>query len=245
MSGKYVPRSLREKNRKPRPSGAATGSADSSGSAKKPGEATDGSVKTAPKPSPRPRPTPGTRPAPRTRGAVRPLRRHRSVAQLRRLALRLSATAVLIMLIAGATFYFLQRADGLDKAAAEAEADARVAVQAIVAYDYRSFDSSKANGMAHVTGAFAEDYGKQMDGLRDQVIKEKAVVVAPVSGSGIVSVETDGLFSFTPKSVDVLLFVNQIRRNDNINGEKVDTNRIVLHMVQDGGEWKAASVTAY
>ncbi|HEY1179042.1 MAG TPA: hypothetical protein VGF17_23050, partial [Phytomonospora sp.] len=164
---------------------------------------------------------------------------------LRRLSLRLTATAALILVVAGAAFFFFQRELAIDKATADAKADATVAVQAIIAYDYRSFDSSKANGMAHVTGAFAEDYAKQMDALRVQAEKEKAVVVAPVSEVGVIGVDTGGPFSFEPKSVDVLLFVNQIRRNDNVTGEKVDTNRIVLHMVRADGEWKAASVTAY
>lgn len=236
MSGKYVPRSLREKNKKPRPSAAA-----------KTVETTESSVKTAPKPSPRPRPSPN-RPkgASASRPRTRPgLKRRRSVADLRRLALRLTATAMLVLLVAGSAFYFLAREQAVDEATSAAKADAMVAVQAIIAYDYRSFDSSKANGMAHVTGAFADDYSKQMDSLRDQAVKDKAVVVAPVSEVGVVGVESDGVFSFEPKSVDVLLFVNQIRRNDNVQGEKVDTNRIVLHMVRADGMWKAASVTAY
>ena len=237
MSGKYVPRSLREKNKKPRPSSAAA----------KTVEAAEGSVKTAPKPSPRPRPSPNR---PKGAAATRPrarvgLKGRRGVRDLRRFALRLTATAVLILLVAGSAFYFLAREQAIDDATAAAKADAMVAVQAIIAYDYRSFDSSKANGMAHVTGAFADDYAKQMDSLREQAVKEKAVVVAPVSEVGIVGVDNPGVFSFEPKSVDVLLFVNQIRRNDNVTGEKVDTNRIVLHMVRADGMWKAASVTAY
>lgn len=235
MSGRYVPRSLREKNKKPRPSAAAKT------------VETEGAVKTAPKPSPRPRPSPNrpkgaSAPRPRTRPG---LNRRRTVADLRRLALRLTATAVLVLLVAGSAFYFLARERAVDDAVSAAKADAMVAVQAIIAYDYRSFDSSKANGMAHVTGAFADDYAKQMDSLRDQAVKEKAVVVAPVSEVGVVGVDHGGVFSFEPKSVDVLLFVNQIRRNDNVQGEKVDTNRIVLHMVRADGMWKAASVTAY
>lgn len=232
MSGKYVPRSLREKGKKTRPS------------ASKAVEVPEGSVKTAPKPSPRPRPSPN-RPA-GSRPRQRPgLKRRRGVRDLRRLALRLTATAVLVLLVAGSAFYFLARERALDDATSAAKADAMVAVQAIIAYDYRSFDSSKANGLSHVTGAFADDYAQQMDSLRDQAVKEKAVVVAPVSEVGVVGVDVGGMFSFEPKSVDVLLFVNQIRRNENVTGEKVDTNRILLHMVKADGEWKAASVTAY
>ncbi|MEV0646529.1 hypothetical protein AB0I28_14825 [Phytomonospora sp. NPDC050363] len=243
MSGKYVPRSLREQKRKPRTTAPSripqqrvdTLDTPADGSAKAP---------TKPSPRPRPRPTPGTRPVAKSRTAVL-RRRPRGLRHLRRLALRLSATAVLVLLVAGSAFFLFERENAIDRAVDEAQAEAVVAVQAIIAYDYRNFDSSRDNGLAHVTGAFAEDYGKQMDALREQATKEKAVVSAPVTGAGIVAVDTGSVWSLTPKSVDVLLYVNQTRRNDNITGEKVDMNRIVLHMVPVDGTWKAAAVTAY
>jgi Mce-associated membrane protein len=44
--------------------------------------------------------------------------------------------------------------------------------------------------------------------------------------------------------VELLLFLNQYRRNANIDGEKVDQNRVVLTMVPVNGEWKVSGATA-
>ena len=45
-------------------------------------------------------------------------------------------------------------------------------------------------------------------------------------------------------ALELLLFLNQYRRNANIDGEKVDQNRVVLTMVPVKGEWKVAAATA-
>jgi Mce-associated membrane protein len=44
--------------------------------------------------------------------------------------------------------------------------------------------------------------------------------------------------------VELLLYLNQYRRNANIDGEKVDQNRVVLTLVPVKGEWKVTAATA-
>lgn len=215
MSGKYVSRNLRGKK-----TGGTT-------TRPRPRPLDDTPVVPTRKPSPGPRKT-------------TPTVRH--VKGLRRTTTRLTALAVLLLIIGAVTTWFAHRADAVDKAVDAARAEAIVGVQAVLAYDYRSFDSSKTNGMAHLTGGYKDDYAKQMDALRTQAEQEKAVLVAPVTASGVVTVIEGAPWSLKPKSVDILLFVDQTRRNDNITGEKVDQNRVLVTMVPIGDGWKITSL---
>ena len=72
--------------------------------------------------------------------------------------------------------------------------------------------------------------------LKANAVKEQAIVRASVSASGVVSA--------SPSRVELLLYLNQYRRNTNITGEKVDQNRVVLTMVLVKSEWKVAGATA-
>jgi Mce-associated membrane protein len=60
--------------------------------------------------------------------------------------------------------------------------------------------------------------------------------VAEVSATGVVEAGGD--------RVELLLYLNQYRRNVNTAGEKVDQNRVVLTMVPVDGEWKVAKAAA-
>jgi Mce-associated membrane protein len=127
-------------------------------------------------------------------------------------------------------------ADQRDAAVRHALPASTAAAQAIFSYDYRSFDTSVANGQSFVTGPFAAEYGQTTSALKPNAVAEKAVVRAAVSATGVVSARKD--------RVELLLFLNQYRRNANIDGEKVDQNRVVLTMVPVRGEWKVAGATA-
>jgi Mce-associated membrane protein len=50
--------------------------------------------------------------------------------------------------------------------------------------------------------------------------------------------------SATPERVELLLYLNQYRRNMNITGEKVDQNRVVLTMVPVKGTWMVSRAIA-
>src|SRR5439155_20335412 len=121
--------------------------------------------------------------------------------------------------------------------AKQAARDAKTAAEAIFSYDYRTFDASVANGATYTTGDFAKEYAQTTATLKDAAIKGQAVVRAQVSGDGAV---TDA----RPGRVEVLLYVNQFRRNVNITGEKVDQNRVVLTMVRTDKGWKVGKATA-
>ena len=177
------------------------------------------------------RPAPDRRPpepaSGRQPGSV--LRRVRPVPALLTAIVLAAAVAVL-------GWYGDHRADQRDRAAREALAAAPAAARAIFSYDYRTFDSSVANGRAFITGGFGTEYAQTTAALKDTATKQQAVVLAEVSSTGVVNAGTD--------RVELLVYLNQYRRNVNTAGEKVDQNRVVLTMVPVHGEWKVEKATA-
>jgi Mce-associated membrane protein len=155
----------------------------------------------------------------------------------RRMAIpALVAATVLAAGAAGAGWYADHRADQRDTAARQATAAASVAAKAVFSYDYRSFDTSVANGRTFVTGGFADEYAETTTALKQTATKQQAVVLAEVMTTGVVTA--------APDRVELLVYLNQYRRNVSTAGEKVDQNRVVLTMVPVDGEWKVVKATA-
>ncbi|MGH3737198.1 MAG: hypothetical protein ACRDT6_16515 [Micromonosporaceae bacterium] len=180
--------------------------------------------------------------APRTGSNRRAKLAQAQIGRLRRTAISLVVWLVVFGALAGVAVYFHQSGEATDSAARDATSAARSAAEAIFSYDYRSFDESVANGRQHVTGKFKSEYAKTTAGLAKTAVKEKAIMRARVSTAGVVEASRD--------RVDVLLFVNQYRRNANITGEKVDENRVVLTMVyveddSGSGDWLVSNAVAY
>ncbi|WP_422769071.1 hypothetical protein ACN28C_20080 [Plantactinospora sp. WMMC1484] len=153
-----------------------------------------------------------------------------------RLHLALAVATVLAAAAAGTAWDAHHRAEQRDVAVRQALATAGPAAKAIFSYDYRSFDASVANGRAFVTGPFADEYAETTSALKSTAVSEQAVVLAEVSASGVIRAGS--------AEVELLLYLNQYRRNANTDGEKVDQNRVVLEMHRVGGEWKVARATA-
>jgi Mce-associated membrane protein len=151
---------------------------------------------------------------------------------------RLLLTVLVVATMGFAVFaaYQHHHAQQRDTAVHQSLAAATAAAQAIFSYDYRSFDTSVANGQSFVTGDFATQYGETTTALKANALKEQAVVRATVSASGVVSASTD--------RVELLLYLNQYRHNANVTGEKVDQNRVVLTMIRIHNDWKVSAATA-
>ena len=143
---------------------------------------------------------------------------------------------VVFIALAGAAGWAHHRASQRDAAVRQSLSTATAAAQALFSYDYRSFDTSVANGRGFTTGDFAKQYEQTTAALKASAVKEQAVVRASVSATGVVSA--------TERRVELLLYLNQYRRNANITGEKVDQNRVVLTLVPVGGEWKVTRAIA-
>lgn len=154
----------------------------------------------------------------------------------RRLVIVLSIAILLFAGLAGAAGYGQYRGHQRDSAVRESTAAAKTAAQAIFSYDYRTFDASINKGKTFVTGPFAKEYAQTTSTLKDAAQKEQAIVRAQVSATGVITAASD--------RVELLLYVNQYRRNVNIVGEKVDQNRVTLTMVRIGNDWRVSSAAA-
>ncbi|GAA3456671.1 hypothetical protein [Dactylosporangium matsuzakiense] len=149
---------------------------------------------------------------------------------------RLLLVVLVLLGLAGAGWYYADQHHRRDVAVRQSTAAANAAAQAIFSYDYRSFDASVANGKGFATGGFADEYAQTTTALKSNAVAEQAIVRASVSATGVVSA--------SPSQVELLLYVDQYRRNANITGEKVDQNRVVLTMVPVAGSWKVSHAIA-
>jgi Mce-associated membrane protein len=145
------------------------------------------------------------------------------------------AAATVSTAVAGIAWYERDQADRRSDTVTTCLAAATPASQALFSYDYRTYDASVASARSFVTGAFANDYATATANLKATAVQAQAVVQAQVSAVGVVDA--------SPTRVDVLVYLNQYRRNANITGEKVDQNRVVLTMIRtsDGCKVSAAS----
>ncbi|GIH04643.1 hypothetical protein Rhe02_27100 [Rhizocola hellebori] len=144
---------------------------------------------------------------------------------------------VVVMAALGAVALYDSGRMGREQAAAgECLAVAPAAAVALFSYDYRSFDASVSGGRSFAAGSFADEYAQTTAALKDAAIKEQAVVTAQAGSVGIISSGSD--------HAEVLVYLNQYRRNVNITGEKVDQNRVVLTMTRVGGQWKVTGAQA-
>jgi Mce-associated membrane protein len=145
--------------------------------------------------------------------------------------------AVLLVGVSGGYLWYNTRRMSQDQAVArECLAVAPAAAAALFSYDYRTFDASVANGRTFAWGGFADEYAKTTASLKPAVLQEQAVVTAQASVAGVISAGGD--------QAEILLYVNQYRRNANITGEKVDQNRVVLTMRRIDGQWKVIGAAA-
>lgn len=157
-------------------------------------------------------------------------------AQRHSLTIVLVATLAVTASLAVAAWWKTRAANATERARADALAAASAATQAIFSYDYRSFDASVTNGKLFVIGDFATEYADTTATLKDPAVNEQAIVRAEVTAAGVVNA--------SDREMEVLLYVNQYRQNANIDGEKVDQNRVVLTLVSTGDGWKVSRAIA-
>ena len=153
-----------------------------------------------------------------------------------RVTVALTVAVAVVAGLAAAAWWDERRDARLEATGRECLSRATAAAQAIFSYDYRTFDASITNAGAFVTGEFAREYQQTTAGLKATAVQQQAVVRAEVSAASIVQA--------SPERVELLLFVNQYRRNVAIDGEKVDQNRVVLTMVPGAGGCRVEKAAA-
>jgi len=156
--------------------------------------------------------------------------------QARVRGLILPLLAALLLILAGLAMWQEHASAAREDASRESLAAATAAARAIFSYDHKGFDAAVRNGVSFTAGDFTREYEQTTGALREAVMSEQAVVRAEVSTAGVITAEAD--------RVEVLLYVNQFRKNVNIQGEKMDQNRIVLTMARTAQGWKVVGAAA-
>ena len=130
-----------------------------------------------------------------------------------------------------------ERQDRAEAAQSAAVIAAEAAIPAVLSYDYRTLDADFAEAESYLTEEFAakrtELFEQEADSgetLAEQVVTDKVVVTARVSGTGLTRVSEDG------DRATVVVYVDQ----DSQKGK--DEPRplrmwATLSMVADGDDW--------
>ena len=175
--------------------------------------------------------------------ALLPERRRR----LRRARLCALLAVLLVLGLTAAGVLGWEYAEGrhTDAARAQAVAAARKAAPVVLSYDHRRLDKDFAAARGHLTGAFAEEYGRTTSKVVGPTAKKyrgvvKASVVAPPDGGA----PAVSVVSVSPDRAVVLLFVNQVTTSTQVTGSRVDLNRVRLTMTRTSGGWKVSAVDA-
>lgn len=156
------------------------------------------------------------------------------------------AVLVVVGLVAAAVlgqdYLQSQRTDAARK---EAMTAASKAAPEILSYDYHHLDKDFAKARSHLTGGFSDKYKNTTQKVVGPTAKKyqgvvKATVAKPRSGGDPAA----SVVSASPDKVVVLLFINQVTKSTQVNGPRVDMNRVRMTMSRTSGGWKVSAVDA-
>ena len=140
-----------------------------------------------------------------------------------------------------AAYFWTQssEAEAAAQAQTRAPAAAERAAQAILSYNFESLDADKDKAARFLTDDYRPDYIDTFDTLvAESAVDLKADVEAQVVASSVTRA--------SPKSADVLLFVNQTTTSTANNGEpQTALNRVTLDMQEVDGTWLVNGITSY
>ncbi len=116
-----------------------------------------------------------------------------------------------------------------------AEDAARQALKRLTTYDYRSLDEDFSWIDEIGTAAFEKRYADNVAALKKIARAAKAMAEGEVVDSAFRTNEKN------PDQVVVLAFVDQVIRDAEHKGVKIEEQRVLVHMVVEDGDWKVDS----
>jgi Mce-associated membrane protein len=132
-----------------------------------------------------------------------------------------------------------------DQARIQALAAARKAAPIVLSYDHRHLDRDFAAARGHLTGSFRDEYRRTTSTVVAPTAKKyqgvvRATVVTPPGGGAPAA----SVVSASPDKAVVLLFVNQVTRSTQVEGPRVDLNRVRMELTLTSDGWKVSAVDA-
>jgi Mce-associated membrane protein len=156
----------------------------------------------------------------------------------------LGALLVAALVAAGVLGWRYHETSRADQARGQALTAARQAAPVVLSYDYRHLDRDFAAARTRLTGHFRDEYAKTTARVVGPTARKyhgvvKATVTQPAGGTPAASV-----VSATPGRAVILLFVNQVTKSTQVQGSRVDLNRVRMTLTRTGGGWKVSGVDA-
>jgi Mce-associated membrane protein len=124
---------------------------------------------------------------------------------------------------------------GADRAATSA---AKLGLEQILSYNYKTFDTQAAAAQNALTGSFKGEFASAMQKqIKPLATKNQTVVQAKVSEVGVIK-GSEG-------SVTVLAFVNQAKVGSESTQPTLDQNRVIATLTKVGERWLISDLQAF
>lgn len=144
------------------------------------------------------------------------------------LVVLLVAAAVTAGLLAKQNADLRERQDVASAETAATKEASRIAVS-MTSYDYRSVEEDFAWIEKDGTDSFQDKFGESTKPIRQLIARTRATATGKVSDAAGNAEDVD--------HVEVLLFVDQQLERASDKQPTVDSNRVVMQMVREGGRW--------
>jgi Mce-associated membrane protein len=152
------------------------------------------------------------------------------------LALVLASAALVASLVTWRAAEDLQRLASDRTAAASA---ARVSIEKMLSYDFKSFDQHTTEVSTLLTGSFKNEFVQAATTtVKPLAVKNQVVVMAKASEVSVMSTPDQA-------SVKILAFVDQQTTSAKLERPQIDQNRVILTMSEVDGRWLVSRVEAF
>ena len=108
-------------------------------------------------------------------------------------------------------------------------------VEALLSYQYDTFDDDRKAAEDSMTGEFQEEYGPTVSEIEDRAVAQKRSQTAQVAAVSVVSA--------SPDEVRTLVFVNTLSSTEGSKKQRLMQNRIEVTMVKQGDSWLIDALT--
>jgi Mce-associated membrane protein len=119
--------------------------------------------------------------------------------------------------------------ESADAAARTVRAAVTDKVEALLGYDYSTFDDDLAAAKKVMTSEFETEYEPTVAEIRDRALAQKRSQTADVVAVAVVSQ--------SPDKVETLVFVNTVSSREDSERQRLMQNRVNVTMVKQDGEW--------
>lgn len=146
----------------------------------------------------------------------------------------LATGVALLLVIAFLALAFLDWRSAREIAASEeagrtVQASVTDKVEALLSYDYKTFDEDLAAAREGMTAGFQDEYEPTVAEIRDRAIAQKRSQEADVVAVAVVSQ--------TPDEIETLVFVNTLSSREGVRKQRLMPNRVNVTMVKQDGTW--------